>query len=56
MPALLPLLPDVIVSHSPPDTTDAVHGIVPVPVLVMPNVVLPASLGTDRLDGEITKS
>jgi hypothetical protein len=48
---LLPLLPDVIVSHSPPLVTDAVHDIVPVPVFDTLKLVLPVSLATDRLLG-----
>jgi hypothetical protein len=51
VPALLPLLPDVIVSHSPPDVTDAVHDIVPLPVFDTLKFVLPASLATDWLVG-----
>jgi hypothetical protein len=48
---LLPLLPDVIVSHSPPDITDAVHAIVPLPVFDTLKLVLPTSFATVWLAG-----
>jgi hypothetical protein len=55
VPVLLPLVPDVIASQSPPEETAAVHGMVPYPVLETPNVVVPAVLATSRLDG-VTES
>ena len=53
-PVFVPLAPDVIDSQVPPDVTDAVHGMVPVPELETLKVVVPASFVTYRLDGEIT--
>jgi hypothetical protein len=55
VPVSVPLAPDVIENQVPPDVTAAVHGMVPVPVFETLNVVVPASLVTSRLVGEITK-
>ena len=46
VPELVPLAPDVIVSQLP-DITDALHGMVPVPVLETLNEVVPTSFATD---------
>jgi hypothetical protein len=46
VPALLPLEPDVIDSQVLAGVIAAVHGMVPVPVLETPNVVVPASFET----------
>ena len=53
-PVSVPLVPDVIVSQLP-EVTDALHVMVPVPVLDTLNVVVPASFATSRLAGP-TKS
>jgi hypothetical protein len=45
VPESVPLAPDVIVSQLP-DITDALHGMVPVPVFETQNVVVPASFAT----------
>ena len=50
VPVSVPLLPDVIVSQLA-DTTSAVHGMVPVPVLDTANVVVPATLITFCVEG-----
>jgi hypothetical protein len=50
VPASVPLAPDVIVSQLP-DKTDALHGMVPVPVFETLNVLQPASLPTSQLAG-----
>jgi len=55
VPAFVPLAPDVMDNQVPPEVTDAVQGMVPVLPLEMLNVVVPASLGTERLSGEITR-
>ena len=46
VPESVPLAPDGIISQLPPDKTDALHGMVPVPVLDTLNVVVPASFAT----------
>jgi hypothetical protein len=46
VPELVPIAPEVIVSQVLAGVTAAVHGIVPVPVLETPNVVVPASFET----------
>jgi hypothetical protein len=46
VPVSVPLVPVVIESQLPPDVTAAVQAMVPVPVLDMPNVVVPASFET----------
>ena len=55
VPESVPLAPDVIDSQLPPDATVAVHGMATAPVFETLNVVVPASLATARLTGEITK-
>ena len=51
VPAFVPLVPDGIVSQSPPATTAAVQPIVPPPELETAKVVVPARNGTSRLSG-----
>jgi len=51
VPVLLPLEPDVMESQLLPEVTAAVHGMVPVPVLDILNVVVPDALETLRLSG-----
>jgi hypothetical protein len=50
VPVSVPLAPDVIVSQLP-DVTDALHVMIPVPVLDTLNVAVPASFATSRLAG-----
>ncbi len=50
VPVSVPLVPNVIVSQLP-DVTDALHVMIPVPVLDTLNVVVPASFATSRLAG-----
>ena len=56
VPALVPRAPDVIESQSLPDVTAAVQGIVPVPVLKMPNVAVPVFFATSRLTGDTDRT
>ena len=49
VPVSVPLVPDVIVSQLLSGVTAAVQGMIPVPVLDMLNVVVPASFATSRL-------
>ena len=56
VPALVPLVPDVIESQLLPDVTAVVQSMVPVPVLETLNVVAPAFLTTSRLTGDTDRT
>ena len=55
MPLSVPLEPDWIDSQLPPEITEAVQLMVPVPVLATENVVVPDEDATSRLLG-VTES
>ena len=55
VPVSVPLAPDVIDNQSLPDIIEVDQRMVPVPVLETLNVVVPASIATAWLTGEITK-
>ncbi|MEI7990679.1 MAG: hypothetical protein WCI88_16750, partial [Chloroflexota bacterium] len=55
VPVFVPSALEEIESQSAPAVTEAFQGMMPVPVLDTPNDVLPASVVTVWLRGEITK-
>ena len=56
VPALVPLAPSLIVSHSPPSITSAVQARSPPPGLLTSKVVWPAEFDTLRSSGVTTNS